>query len=131
MGKMSREKGKRFEREIASKLKEYGYDDARRTAQYCGNTGDASDVVGLDGIHIEAKHQEKIMIYDWMAQAINDSSEEGKGNIPAVFFRKNYCETLVCMRFDDFMKLYKEYELYLNEQKDVTLQNKCNVTNKM
>ena len=85
MGKMSREKGKRYEREIASKLKEYGY-DARRTAQYCGNTGDASDVVGLDGIHIEAKHQEKIMIYDWMAQAINDSSEEGKGNIPAVFF---------------------------------------------
>ncbi len=131
MGKMSREKGKRFEREIASKLKEYGYDDARRTAQYCGNTGDASDVVGLDGIHIEAKHQEKIMIYDWMAQAINDSSEEGKGNIPAVFFRKNYCETLVCMRFDDFMKLYKEYELYLNEQKDVTLQNKCNVTSEM
>lgn len=130
MGKMSREKGKRFEREIASKLKEYGY-DARRTAQYCGNTGDASDVVGLDGIHIEAKHQEKIMIYDWMAQAINDSSEEGKGNIPAVFFRKNYCETLVCMRFDDFMKLYKEYELYLNEQKDVTLQNKCNVTSEM
>lgn len=130
MGKMSREKGKRYEREIASKLKEYGY-DARRTAQYCGNTGDASDVVGLDGIHIEAKHQEKIMIYDWMAQAINDSSEEGKGNIPAVFFRKNHCETLVCMRFDDFMKLYKEYELYLNEQKDVTLQNKCNVTSKM
>lgn len=107
MGKMSREKGKRYERELASKLKEYGY-DARRTAQYCGNTGDASDVVGLDGIHIEAKHQEKIMIYDWMAQAINDSSEEGKGNIPAVFFRKNYCETLVCMRFDDFMKLYKK-----------------------
>lgn len=130
MGKMSREKGKRYEREIASKLKEYGY-GARRTAQYCGNTGDASDVVGLDGIHIEAKHQEKIMIYDWMAQAINDSSEEGKGNIPAVFFRKNYCETLVCMRFDDFMKLYKEYELYLNEQKDVTLQNKCNVTSEM
>ena len=130
MGKMSREKGKRYEREIASKLKEYGY-DSRRTAQYCGNTGDASDVVGLEGIHIEAKHQEKIMIYDWMAQAINDSSEEGKGNIPAVFFRKNYCETLVCMRFDDFMKLYKEYELYLNEQKDVTLQNKCNVTSKM
>lgn len=67
-GKMSREKGKRFERKLASIFREYGY-DARRTAQYCGNTGDASDVVGLPGIHIECKHVEKMSLYDWMAQA--------------------------------------------------------------
>ena len=46
MGKASRDKGARFERSLASKFREYGY-DARRTAQYCGKTGDASDVVGL------------------------------------------------------------------------------------
>lgn len=106
MGKInSKEKGERYEREIASKLREYGY-EARRTAQYCGNTGDASDVVGLEGVHIECKHCEKISIYDWMAQAIHDSSENDKGDIPAVFFRKNYEETLVCVRMDDFMKFY-------------------------
>lgn len=44
----SKQKGARFERLLASKFREYGY-DARRTAQYCGNTGDASDVVGLTG----------------------------------------------------------------------------------
>lgn len=110
MGKInSKQKGNRYEREIASKLRDYGY-DTRRTAQYCGNTGDASDVVGLKGIHIEAKHQERIQIYDWMAQAIHDSAENGKGDIPAVFFRKNNAETLVCVRLDDFMKLYREYE---------------------
>lgn len=110
MGKInSKQKGARYERELASKLKEYGY-DTRRTAQYCGNTGDASDVVGLPGIHIEAKHQEKICIYDWMAQAIHDSAENGKGNLPAVFFRKNNADTLVCMRLNDWMNLYHMWE---------------------
>ena len=42
----SRRKGVRFERELASALRAEGY-DTRRTAQYCGNTGDASDVIGL------------------------------------------------------------------------------------
>lgn len=102
----SKAKGSRYEREIAGKLKEYGY-DARRTAQYCGNTGDASDVIGLPGIHIECKFQQRIQIYDWMAQAINDSAKSG--DKPTVFFRKNHCETLVCMRFDDFMELYGEW----------------------
>ena len=36
-----------------------GY-DCRRTAQYCGNTGDASDVVGLPGIHQEVKRVERL-----------------------------------------------------------------------
>ena len=59
----SKQKGARFERLLASLFREHGY-KARRTAQYCGNTGDASDVIGLPGIHIEAKHQEKMKLYD-------------------------------------------------------------------
>ena len=112
MGKInSKQKGARFERELATKLKEYGFGDARRTAQDCGNTGDASDVLGLKGIHIEAKHQETIRIYEWMSQAIHDSLANNKGEIPTVFFKKNRAETLVCMRLDDFMTLYKKTDL--------------------
>lgn len=103
----SKQKGARYERELVSLLKGHGY-QTRRTAQYCGNTGEAADVIGLKGIHIEAKHQERIQIYDWMAQAINDSQKSG--NLPAVFFRKNHCETLVCMRLDDWIELYREWE---------------------
>lgn len=103
----SNDKGKRYELELAAMIREYGY-DARRTAQYCGNTGDASDVVGLPGIHIEAKRRERIDIYDWMAQAKHDAKKSK--SIPAVFFRKNNCETLVALRFDDFMSLYREWE---------------------
>ena len=110
MGKMSREKGKRFERELASRLREEGYRDCRRTSQYCGSTGDASDVIGLPGIHIEAKHCERMHLYDWMAQAVHDANASGKGNLPAVFHRKNHAEILVTMRLEDFMKIYREYE---------------------
>ncbi len=104
----SKQKGARFERELASKFREHGY-EARRTAQYCGNTGDASDVVGLPGIHIEAKHQERMSLYDWMDQAKRDS--KNTGNLPVVFHKKNHAEILVTMQFDTFMELYKEYEL--------------------
>lgn len=100
----SKIKGKRFELELAAKLREAGY-EARRTAQYAGNTGEAADVVGLPGIHIEAKHQETMRLYEWMEQAVRDTTNE---DLPAVFHRKNREGILVTMRFDDWMQLYKE-----------------------
>ena len=103
----SKQKGARFERQLASIFREYGY-NARRTAQYCGNTGDASDVIGLPGIHIEAKHQEQMRLYEWMAQAKRDAG--GNGNLPAVFHKKNNAEILVTMTLDDWMNLYREWE---------------------
>lgn len=104
----SKQKGARFERHLASLLREYGYKDARRTAQYCGNTGDASDVVGLPGLHIEAKHQETMRLYDWMAQAVRDAGKSAR--LPAVFHKKNNCDILVTLRLEDFMKIYPEWE---------------------
>ncbi len=103
----SKDKGARFERHLAGLLREHGY-NSRRTAQYCGNTGEASDVTGLPGIHIEAKHQEQMRLYDWMEQAKRDS--KGSDNMPVVFHKKNNAEILVTMRFDDFMELYKRGE---------------------
>ena len=109
MGKASRDKGKRFERQLASRFREYGFDGARRTAQYCGSTGDASDVVGLPGIHVEAKHQERMSLYDWMAQAKRDAAASGKGALPVVFHKKNNAEILVTMEIGTFFDLYREF----------------------
>lgn len=103
----SKQKGARFERTLASRFRDYGY-EARRTAQYCGNTGDASDVVGLPGIHIEAKHQETMRLYEWMSQAKRDSEDTGK--LPAVFHKKNNAGILVTMELDDWMQLFREWE---------------------
>ena len=101
MGKMQRDKGARFERELASALKEYGY-DCRRTCQKDGKV--EADVIGLPGVHIEAKHQEQMRLYDWMAQAEKDALP---GEIPAVFHRMNRAETLVTVPFWAFMELYR------------------------
>lgn len=104
--KSAKAKGARFERELARLFKEYGFEDSRRTAQYCGNTGDASDVVGLPGIHVEAKHQETMRLYEWIEQAKNDAKAGGQNDLPAVFHKKNRAEILVTMPFSDFMTLY-------------------------
>jgi Holliday junction resolvase len=109
----SKQKGARFERELASRLREHGY-NARRTAQYCGNTGDASDVVGLPGLHIEAKHQETMRLYEWVAQAKRDAAAGGGEKLPAVFHKKNNASILVTMEFDDFMNLYREWDAWFN-----------------
>ena len=101
----SKQKGARFERLLASKLRDYGY-EARRGQQYCGSNGDA-DVVGLPYIHIEAKHQERMCLYDWMEQAKRDARS---GEYPVVFHKKNNADILVTMTFDDFMEIYKEFE---------------------
>ncbi len=109
MAKKSVEKGKRFERTLASKFREYGY-DARRTAQYCGKTGDAADVVGLPYIHVEAKHVERLNIYDAVDQAKRDAEAGEKGLLPAVFHKKNNRNILVTVEFETFMQIYKAFE---------------------
>lgn len=105
MGKFSREKGKRGERELAAKLREHGY-DASRGQQFCGINGNA-DVIGLQGIHIECKRVEKLNLEDSMAQAIRDARE---GELPCVMHRKNNHDWLVIMPFDDWIKMYGDYE---------------------
>lgn len=62
---------------------------------------------GLKGIHIEAKAQEKMHLYDWMDQAKRDCN--GTGNMPTVFHKQNHREILVTMRFEDWIQLYREY----------------------
>ena len=99
----SKQKGARGERELSSKLKEYGY-KTRRGQQYCGANGDA-DVVGLPGIHIECKRVERLNIYDAISQAKADAKEN---ELPTVFHRKDRSEWLVTMTLEDWMKIYKE-----------------------
>lgn len=81
----SKQKGKRGELEWAAYCRQQGY-DCRRTSQYCGNTGDASDVVGLTGIHQEVKRVEHLNIYEAIEQADRDKKDF---EIPIVAHRKN------------------------------------------
>lgn len=101
-----KQKGKRGELELARLFRDQGY-EARRTAQYCGNTGEAADVIGLPGIHVECKRAERLNIVD----AVDQARRDAKDGLPAVFHRKNHCEWLVTMRAEDWFKLYRGSEL--------------------
>ena len=101
----SKEKGKRYERHVASLFRNEGY-EARRSQQYAGINNDA-DVVGVPLIHIEAKHNERLNIYDAIAQSKRDARE---GEVPVVIHRKNNHNDLVTMEFSQWIKLYKEWE---------------------
>ena len=102
MGKMSRDKGKRGERELALKLKEYGY-DTRRGVQYHGGP-ESPDVIGLPGIHIECKRTERLNLYDALAQAKHDAGQD----MPVVIHRRNDCDWVVIQPLEDWIELYRE-----------------------
>jgi hypothetical protein len=86
--------------------REEGY-QVRRTAQYCGNTGDAADCIGLPGVHIEVKRVENLNLRVAMEQATHDATA---GMMPIVAHRKNNTGWLVTMRFEDWINIYREWE---------------------
>lgn len=108
IGKASRNKGKRGELEIVKVLKVAGYEKAQRSAQFKGNTGQAPDVEGLPGIHIEVKRVERLNLRKAYEQAVNDSKENGNNDIAAVFHRGSYQPWMVTLSLEDFLKLYKK-----------------------
>ena len=109
-GRASREKGKRGEREVAKIFRDAGYTGARRTSQYCGRTGDASDVTGVPAIHPEVKFVEREQVRAWYAQAVRDAEAAGRGDIPVVIHRKTHSDWLVTMSLTDFIEILKKGE---------------------
>lgn len=85
MGRMSRQKGKRGEREAAAELGAILNVEARRGVQFQGGP-DSPDVV-LDGVpvHVEAKRVEALNLYKAIEQARSDAGSK----IPIVWHRRN------------------------------------------
>lgn len=102
----SKKKGARGEREFSRLCRENGY-DCRRTAQYCGNTGDAADVVGLPGIHVEVKRVERLDLAGAMGQSTHDAQP---GEIPIVAHRRNNAQWMVTMRATDWFDFLRAWE---------------------
>jgi hypothetical protein len=101
MGRMSKSKGKRGERECAAELAAVLGVTARRGVQYQGST-DSPDVIveGLP-VHVEAKRVERLALWPAIDQAVADAGEK----VPMVWHRCNRRESVVIVRTCDLARL--------------------------
>jgi Holliday junction resolvase len=103
LSRLSRDKGKRGERELAQFFRDHGV-NARRGQQFKGGA-DSPDVVhDLPGIHAESKRTERLRIYEALEQA---TEEARAGDIPAVFHRANNKPWITILPAADFIALVK------------------------
>lgn len=100
-GKSARDKGARYELELVHILRDfYGYPVKRGYVfQH------ESDVIGLQGVHIECKAVERLNIRKAYRQAVEEALERADG-VPVVFHHKNREGWLVTMSLEDFMDFY-------------------------
>lgn len=116
MGRMSKEKGKRGEREIAALFRAYGF-QARRSQQYQGGPDSPDIVHNLPGdLYVEVKFRENASPFAALEQASRDAALE---DAPIVFMRKSRKPWVVVMHADDFLDLMQRFEGYRQFQEDV------------
>lgn len=100
MGKMSRTKGARSEREAVHFIRDYYGYEVRR--------GDCfrhePDIVGLEKIHIEVKNHEKPDISSWYWQSW-EASKKYRDGIPIVMHKANRTPWYVTLAYSDFIMM--------------------------
>lgn len=111
MGLNSNQKGKRAERALRDELREAGFLKARRTQQYSGATGDASDVTvpELPTLHFESKWCENARVREWIEQAARDTAKNGK--VPIVCHRRNHGAWVAILKLDDLLDIVRRSDL--------------------
>jgi Holliday junction resolvase len=109
MSRMSREKGKRGEREFAELLREHGY-DARRGQQFAGG-GDSPDVVVNLPIHFEVKRTESFSP-SYLAQAERDAHP---ANQPVVAWKRNGAPWRIFCDARHYLGLWQKIDRLENE----------------
>ena len=99
MGKRSRSRGQRGERELRDKIIEIFGLPTRRGTNLTGQ----QDIEGvIPGVHHEVKRVERLNIYKAMGQAMGDADEH---LIPVVFHRKDRAPWMVTFQLDDIIRV--------------------------
>lgn len=103
-GRMSRNKGASYEREVAHELEAWlGTVVTRRL----GQARDGGHDLEVPGFTVECKRRAGFVAHSWMAQAVSASVANG-GLPPVVFARGDRQETLVIMRLADWVEVARE-----------------------
>jgi len=102
MGKSQRIKGSVYERDVC-----HAIEDATgiKVNRNIGQSRDGGDDITLPPYRIECKRRASISTYVWMDQCAKSC---GPTDVPVVIARGDGRESLVVMRFDDWIKLAME-----------------------
>ena len=114
MGKASRDKGKRGEREARKEVQNrWNCPGCVRSAQVSGIY--ASDLLGgPDGLHLEVKRFRRVVSYDWLLQAQRDAKDN---DIPVVLARQDGGDWTVTVRMEDSVEFARRLLGHLEQSK--------------
>jgi Holliday junction resolvase len=115
MGRLSRNKGKTGERELAHELQRVLGVTARRGVQYTGGPDSPDVVTDIDNIHIECKRTEHFRLFEALDQSIRDA---GESKVPVVMHRPNHRPWVVVLRLDDLPALVETIQHYQRSKND-------------
>ncbi len=104
VGKASRDKGKRGERELAQFLRDWGL-VARRGRQFSGSPDSPDVVSNLRDVHLECKRRETLSLYPALEQARAEAAPDA---IPIVCHRRNHKPWVAILELDDLLLLLFE-----------------------
>ena len=113
MGRKSRDKGARGERELAAELSRLFGVEAHRGRQYHGGPDSPDVKTGIVGVHFECKRVEHLSLYPALEQARGDAGAD----VPVVAHRRNGKPWVVCCDLDDLPRLATQIYLTLMENR--------------
>jgi len=116
MGRASREKGKRGEREFAAFLRDLGL-EARRTQQFSGTEGTADVSSSLEGVHLEVKRYAGIAAFRFLEQAERDADPD---DLPVVALREDRGEWAIMLRAKHLERMAETIVAALEMSRDIS-----------
>ena len=119
MGRLSRNKGKTGERELARELQRVLGVTARRGVQYTGGPDSPDVVTDIPNLHIECKRTEHFRLFEALEQSVRDA---GESQVPVVMHRPNHRPWVVVLRLDDLPALVETISKF-QRSKDNDQQN--------
>jgi hypothetical protein len=102
VSKMSRDKGARFEREVARAFSAAGF-DVNRTPN-SGGLRLKGDLYGDVPAYVECKHTERWDVPAWIRQMEQECGDE----MPMLVMRRNYERAYALLPLTDLLRLMKE-----------------------
>lgn len=111
IGKLSRAKGKVFERAVAAQYREIFGDQVKRGWQ-AREGHDAPDIEGVPGLWVEAKHHQRVNYRAALEQAEEAAGKAGvlPAATPVAHCKDNGQPTVVILREDSWFALVKELQ---------------------